>query len=205
MAYSFWGLQVKRLEVRTATESPSEGFWPAGCWCHLDSAQSELSVLGVTCRRRTCRHARAGHARIVPYIDSVFGAFSQPFTLGLTSVNLLACRSWSSCGTSHYCCSPGPRRGRTRSSYGRHRGEPAADHGATVLEALVLAGAAAVVALTIAQFGWKLVFDVATAQAFEPGEVPFWLNSSLSPLTVLYAMVLTLAAAAIADFSRVSK
>ncbi len=201
VAYSFWvpvRLDVWKYDQRQSPRVRVVGRLAAGAT--LDSAQSELSVLGATAAAASPdTHARVT-PRILPYVHSVFGAFSQPFTLGLTSVNLLAVSLVVLiCGNVSLLmfARAATRENEilVRTALGASRGRIM---GQLFVEALVLAGVAAVVALTTAQFGWKLVFDVATAQAFEPGEVPFWFNASLSPSTVLYAVLLTLAAAAIA-------
>ena len=201
VAHSFWvpfRLDASMYEQRQSPRVRVLGRLAAGAT--LDSAQSELSVLGATAAAAyPDTHAHVT-PRILPYVHSVFGAFSQPFTLGLTSVNLLAVSLVVLiCGNVALLmfARAATRENEilVRTALGASRGRIM---GQLFVEALVLAGVAAVVALTTAQFGWKLVFDVATAQAFEPGAVPFWLNSSLSPSTVLYAVLLTLAAAAIA-------
>jgi putative ABC transport system permease protein len=64
------------------------------------------------------------------------------------------------------------------------------------LEALVLGAVAIALGLAAAQFGlsrWGLGFLEANM-----GRIPFWLDASLSPTTVLYAIGLTLAGAAVA-------
>jgi predicted permease len=201
VAHSFWvpfRLNASMYEQRQSPRVRVLGRLAAGAT--LDSAQSELSVLGATAAAAYPNAQAHVTPRILPYVDSVFGAFSHPFTLGLTSVNLLALSLVVLiCGNVALLmfARAATRENEilVRTALGASRGRIM---GQLFVEALALAGVAAVVALTTAQFGWKLVFDVATAQAFEPGEVPFWLNSSLSPSTVLYAVLLTLAAAAIA-------
>jgi putative ABC transport system permease protein len=201
VAHSFWvpfRLNASMYEQRQSPRVRVLGRLAAGAT--LDGAQSELSVLGATAAAAYPGTQPHVMPRILPYVHSVFGEFSQPFTLGLTSVNLMAVSLVVLiCGNVALLmfARAATRENEilVRTALGASRGRII---GQLFVEALVLAGVAAVVALTTAQFGWKLVFDVATAQAFEPGAVPFWLNSSLSPSTVLYAVLLTLAAAAIA-------
>ena len=208
VAYSFWvpvRLDVWKYDQRQSPRVRVVGRLAAGAT--LDSAQSELSVLGATAAAASPdTHARLD-PRILPYVHAVFGAFSQPFTLGLTLVNLLAVSLVVLiCGNVSLLmfARAATRENEilVRTALGASRGRIM---GQLFVEALVLAGVAAVVALTTAQFGWKLVFDVATAQAFEPGEVPFWFNASLSPSTVLYAVLLCLRPPPSRDSSRVSK
>src|SRR5436190_1630397 len=65
------------------------------------------------------------------------------------------------------------------------------------VEALVLAMVAAFVAVTFAQLAWHSLFAMVTENIFE-NRVPFWMHSSVSPGTLVYAALLTLVAAAIA-------
>src|SRR4029079_15990557 len=69
--------------------------------------------------------------------------------------------------------------------------------GQLFVEALVLAMVAALVAVTSAQAAWRSLFAMVTENMFE-NRVPFWMHSSVSPRTLLYAALLTLVAAAIA-------
>jgi predicted permease len=201
LAHRLWvpfRLDALKYEQRQSPPVRVVGRLAAGAT--LDSAQAELSVLGAAAAAAyPDTHARV-RPRIVPYVESVFGAFSQPFTLGLTSANLLAVSLVVFiCGNVALLmfARAATRENEIviRTALGASRGRIM---GQLFVEALALAGVAAVAALTTAQFAWKLVFAVVTAQAFEPGEVPFWLHSNLSPSTVLYAILLTLLAAAIA-------
>jgi predicted permease len=66
-------------------------------------------------------------------------------------------------------------------------------------EALVLGGVAAVVGLTAAGWGVRWGLDLMRGELTDgSGNFPFWVDGSLSPLTFLYATVLTIVAAAIA-------
>jgi hypothetical protein len=69
--------------------------------------------------------------------------------------------------------------------------------GQLFVEALVLAMVAAPVAVTFAQLAWHSLFAMVTENMFE-NRVPFWMHSSVSPRTLVYAALLTLIAAAIA-------
>src|SRR4029078_11977303 len=69
--------------------------------------------------------------------------------------------------------------------------------GQLFVEALVLAMVAAVVAVTFALLAWHSLFAMVTENMFD-NRVPFWMHSSVSPRTVVYAALLTLVAAAIA-------
>lgn len=66
-------------------------------------------------------------------------------------------------------------------------------------EALVLGGVAAVVGLTAAGWGVRWALDLMRAELTDgSGNFPFWVDGGLSPLTVVYAALLTILAAAIA-------
>jgi putative ABC transport system permease protein len=69
--------------------------------------------------------------------------------------------------------------------------------GQLFVEALVLALVAALFAVTFAQVAWRSLFAMVTENMFE-NRVPFWMHSSVSPRTLVYAALLTLVAAAIA-------
>lgn len=65
-------------------------------------------------------------------------------------------------------------------------------------EALVLAGAAAVVGLFFTQYGLAWVLWIVRLEMFDGGALPFWLDSSIDPRTVVYTAVLTVLAAGLA-------
>jgi predicted permease len=66
-------------------------------------------------------------------------------------------------------------------------------------EALVLGGVGAVVGLTAAGWGVRWALDLMRAELTDgSGAFPFWIDGTLSPLTVGYAALLTLLAAGIA-------
>lgn len=65
-------------------------------------------------------------------------------------------------------------------------------------EALVLGGIATVVGLTAAGWGIRWGLDLMRARLTDGSSFPFWVDGKLSPLTFVYAALLTLLAAAIA-------
>jgi predicted permease len=66
-------------------------------------------------------------------------------------------------------------------------------------EALVLGGVAAVVGLTAAGWGVRWGLDLMRAELADgSGNLPFWVDGTLSPLTFAYTALLTLLAAAVA-------
>lgn len=65
-------------------------------------------------------------------------------------------------------------------------------------EALVLGSVAAVVGLTAAGWGVRWALDLMRGELTDgSGNFPFWVDGGPSPLTVVYAMLLTVLAAAI--------
>ncbi|MEJ7812681.1 MAG: ABC transporter permease [Gemmatimonadaceae bacterium] len=65
-------------------------------------------------------------------------------------------------------------------------------------EALVLGGLAAIVGLGAVQLGLLWVVRVVEGEILDGGKLPFWFHDGLSPLTVLYALLLTVFGACIA-------
>ena len=63
------------------------------------------------------------------------------------------------------------------------------------VEALVLASAAAAIGLAVAN--WALKWGVSAFYSGRIGELPFWLNPGLKPMTIVYAAALTVTGAAI--------
>jgi predicted permease len=65
-------------------------------------------------------------------------------------------------------------------------------------EALVLGGIATVIGLAAAGAGLRWVMSVVEVEFLHGGRLPFWFQDRLSPTTILYAILLTFLAAAIA-------
>jgi predicted permease len=70
--------------------------------------------------------------------------------------------------------------------------------GQLFVESLVLGGCAAVVGLVVAGFALRTVVEVLRTELNEGAPLPFWFHTTLSPTTILYALVLTVIGAAIA-------
>ena len=165
----------------------------------LEAAQPELTVLGATAATAfpdTHEHLKP---RIVPYIDSVFRGFSadsatEVFGGNLLSVLLvlLVCGNVALLMFARAATRENEILVRTALGAGRGR-----IMGQLFVEALVLAMVAAIVAVTFAQLAWHSLFAMVTENMFE-NRVPFWMHSSVSPRTLVYAALLTLVAAAIA-------
>ena len=165
----------------------------------LEAAQPELTVLGATAAAAfPDTHAHL-EPRIVPYIDSIFSGFSadsvsEVFGGNLLSVLLvlLVCGNVALLMFARAATRENEILVRTALGAGRGR-----IMGQLFVEALVLAMVAALVAVTFAQLAWHSLFAMVTENMFE-NRVPFWMHSSVSPRTLVYAALLTLVAAAIA-------
>ena len=135
----------------------------------------------------------------MPYIDSIFRGFSadsatEVFGGNLLSVLLvlLVCGNVALLMFARAATRENEILVRTALGAGRGR-----IMGQLFVEALVLAMVAALVAVTFAQLAWHSLFAMVTENMFE-NRVPFWMHSSVSPRTLVYAALLTLVAAAIA-------
>ena len=165
----------------------------------LEAAQPELTVLGSTAAAAfpdTHQHLKP---RIVPYIDSIFGGFSADSTSELFMGNLLSvllvflvCGNVALLMFARAATRENEILVRTALGAGRRR-----IMGQLFIEALVLATVAAFLAVTFAQLAWHSLFAMVTENIFD-NRVPFWMHSSVSPRTLVYAALLTLVAASIA-------
>lgn len=165
----------------------------------LEAAQPELMVLGATAAAAFPDTHQHLEPRIVSYIDSILGGFSADSTTEVFSGNLLSVLLvFLVCGNVALLmfARAATRENEilVRTALGAGRGRIM---GQLFVEALVLAIVAALVALTFAQVAWRSLFATVTENMFE-NRVPFWMHSSVSPRTLVYAALLTLVAAAIA-------
>jgi putative ABC transport system permease protein len=165
----------------------------------VDAAQPELTVLGVTAAAAfpdTHQHLKP---QVVPYIDSIFGGFSADSTSELFMGNLLSvllvvlvCGNVALLMFARAATRQNEILVRTGLGAGRGR-----IIGQLFVEALVLASVAALVAVTSAQVAWHSLFAMVAENIFE-NRIPFWMHSSVSPRTLLYAALLTFIAAVVA-------
>jgi putative ABC transport system permease protein len=165
----------------------------------VETAQPEMTVLGATAAAAFPDTHEPLKPRIVPYIDSIFGAFSADSTSEVFMGNLLSVLLvLLVCGNVALLMFA---RAATRENEILVRMALGAGRGRIMtqlfVEALVLAMVAALVAVTSAQAAWRSLFAMVTENMFD-NRVPFWMHSSVSPRTLLYAALLTLVAAAIA-------
>ena len=165
----------------------------------LEAAQPELTVLGATAAAAFSDTHQHLEPRIGPYIDSMFGTFSANSTTEVFAGNLLSVLLvLLVCGNVALLmfARAATRENEilVRTALGASRGRIM---GQLFVEALVLAMMAALIAVTFAQLAWHSLFAMVTENMFE-NRVPFWMHSSVSPRTLVYAALLTLVAAAIA-------
>ena len=164
----------------------------------VETAQPELTVLGATAATAFPDTHEHLEPRVVPYIDSIFGGFSADSTSEVFGGNLLSVLLVILvCGNVALLmfARAATRENEilVRTALGASRGRII---GQLFVEALVLATVAALVAVTSAQLAWHSLFAMVTENMFD-NRVPFWMHSSVSPRTLLYAALLTLIAAAI--------
>ena len=200
LAHSFWvPLRLDPVNY-PRQQSPAVrvfGRLPPGAT--LEAAQPELTVLGATAASAyPDTHAHL-EPRVVPYIDSIFGGFSADSTSEVFSGNLLSgLLVLLVCGNVALLmfARAATRENEilVRTALGAGRGRIMAQ---LFVEALVLAMVAALVAVTFAQLAWHSLFAMVAENMFD-NRVPFWMHSSVSPRTLVYAALLTLVAAAIA-------
>jgi putative ABC transport system permease protein len=167
----------------------------------LEAAQPELAVLGATAAAASPDTHEHLQPRIVPYIDSIFGSFSADSTTEVFMGNLLSVLLvFLVCGNVALLmfarAATREKEILVRAALGAGRGRII---GQLFVEALVLAMVAAVVAVACAQLAWQSLFAMVMENVFE-NRIPFWLHSSISSRTLLYAALLTFVAAAIAGF-----
>ena len=200
LAHGFW--VPLRLDPVNHTRQQSPGlrvFGRLAPGATVETAQPEMTVLGATAAAAfpdTHQHLKP---RIVPYIDSIFGGFSADSASELFLGNLLSVLLvFLVCGNVALLmfARAATRENEilVRTALGAGRGRII---GQLFVEALVLAMVAALVAVTSAQVAWRSLFAMVTENMFD-NRVPFWMHSSVSPRTLLYAALLTLIAAAIA-------
>jgi predicted permease len=200
LAHGFWvPLRLDPLNYPRQQSPVVRVFGRLSPGATLEAAQPELTVLGATAATAfpdTHAHLKP---RIVPYIDSIFSGFSADSVTEVSGGNLLSvllvllvCGNVALLMFARAATRENEILVRTALGAGRGR-----IMGQMFVEALVLAMVAALVAVTFAQLAWHSLFAMVTENMFE-NRVPFWMHSSVSPRTLVYAALLTLVAAAIA-------
>ncbi|MGH7483754.1 MAG: ABC transporter permease [Longimicrobiales bacterium] len=167
----------------------------------LEEAQAELATLG----RRVAADFLETHEHlrptVMPYAESLFPMrVDMVLRAGIYSINLLGVLLIVlMCGNVALLMFA---RAATRENEITIRYAMGASRGRIIAqlfaEALVLGALAAVVGLTAAGFGLSWFFDSVVAELSDGERLPFWIDASLSPATVLYAGVLTVLGASLA-------
>ena len=200
LAHSFWvPLRLDPVNYPRQQSPAVRVFGRLSPGATLEGAQPELTVLGATAAAAFPDTHQHLEPRVVPYIDSIFRGFSADSSNEVYSGNLLSVLVvFLVCGNVALLMFA---RAATRENEILVRTALGAGRGRIMsqlfVEALVLATVAAVVAVAFAQLAWHSLFAMVTENMFE-NRVPFWMHSSVSPRTLVYAALLTLVAAAIA-------
>lgn len=200
LAHSFWvPLRLNPVNYPRQQSPVVRVFGRLSPGATLEAAQPELTVLGATAAAAFPDTHQHLEPRIVPYIDSIFRGFSADSATEVLWGNLLSVLLvFLVCGNVALLmfARAATRENEilVRTALGAGRGRIM---GQLFVEALVLAMVAALVAVTFAQLAWHSLFAMVTENMFE-NRVPFWMHSSVSPRTLLYAALLTLIAASIA-------
>jgi predicted permease len=197
LAHSFW--VPLRLDPLNYPREQSPGLRVFGRLAHgatIETVQPELTVLGAAAAAAFPDTHEHLTPRIAPYIDSIFGSFSADSTSELFMGNLLSvllvvlvCGNVALLMFARAATRQNELLVRTALGAGRGR-----IIGQLFVEALVLAGVAALVAVTCAQVAWQSLFTMVAENMFD-NRVPFWMHASVSPRTLLYAALLTFFAA----------
>ena len=202
VAHGFWvPLRLDPLNYRRQQSPLLRVFGRLAPGATLETAQSELAVLGASAAAAFPDTDVHLEPRIAPYIDSIFGSFSQDSATETSWGNLLSVLLvFLVCGNVALLmfarAATREKEILVRAALGASRGRII---GQLFVEALVLAMVAAVIAVTCAQVTWHSLFAIVMENVFD-NRIPFWVHSSISPRTLLYAAVLTFVAAAIAGF-----
>jgi predicted permease len=200
VAHGFWvPLRLEPLSVPRQHSPLLRVFGRLAPDATLDTAQPELTVLGARAAAAFPETHQHLEPRIVPYIDSIFGAFSANSTTEVFMGNLLSvllvCLVGGTVALLLFArAATREKEILVRTALGAGRGRIM---GQLFVEAVVLAVVAAVVAVACAHVTWHALFAMVMENVFD-NRIPFWLHPSLSPRTLLYAALLTLMTAALA-------
>lgn len=200
VAHSVWRpLRPNVLEYERGEEPAVEVFGRLASGASLKEAQAELTAMG----RRTAADFPDTHQhlrpRVMPYAKTILDLRGW-MSLGLWSINgfiiallVLVCGNVALLMFARAATRESEIV--VRSALGASRGRIVAQMFA---EALVLAGLAGVVGLAVAGFGLRWGMATLEAEILDGARLPFWFHGSLSPASVVYAVVLTVVAAMIA-------
>ena len=199
LAHSFWvPLRLDPLNYPRKQSPNVRVFGRLAPGATVETAQPELTVLGDTAAAAFPDTHEHVEPRLLPYIDSIFGGFSADSVSEVSGGNLLSvllvllvCGNVALLMFARAATRENEILVRTALGAGRGR-----IIGQLFVEALVLASVAALVAVTSAQVAWHSLFAMVAENMFE-NRVPFWMHSSVSPRTLLYAALLTFMAAVV--------
>lgn len=203
VAHDFWvPFRLRALDYEPGQGPAVKVFGRLAPGAALETAQAELAVLGASAASAYPDTHQLLRPRVMPYAPSVFGSVFGMLSLRLTSLNLLVVMLlFLVCGNVALLMFA---RAATRENEIVVRSALGASSrriiGQLFVEALVLATVAGAVGLIAAQLTWRRMFEVVAKEAWSDGAVPFWFHSDLSSVTVPYAALLALLAAAIAGF-----
>ena len=200
IAHNFWvPLRLDALDYRRREGPGIQMFGRLAPGVSLDEAQAELTAIG----RRTAADYPDTHEhlrpQVMPYAKSIVD-LSGVRLAGVISLNvpvlMLLVLICSNVALLMFA------RAATRETEMAVRNALGASRGRIIMqlfaEALVLGTLAAVVGLAAAGIGLRWVIDVIQGELLEGTRLPFWFRPTLSPLTLLYAAILTVFGAVIA-------
>jgi predicted permease len=200
IAHNLWvPLRLDPLEYQRGEEPRVEVFGRLAPGNSLKEAQAELAALG----QRTAANLPETHQhlrpRVVPYANT-FLDLGAGVSLGIFSLNffiilllVLVCGNVALLMFARAASRESEIV--VRSALGATRRRIMAQMFA---EALVLAVIAGAFGLAVAGYGLRWGMRVTEAEILNGDRLPFWFHSTLSPASVIYAVALTLLAAAIA-------
>lgn len=197
VAHEVWiPLHVDELDRTPRGGVPISVFGRLGDGASYEEAQAELDLIG----RRMATQFKTTHEFLKPRVISYVGtANPSPDTLGMTvAINVMIVALLTLiCGNVALLLFA---RAATRETELTVRSALGASRGRLVMqlfaEALVLGGAAAVVGLVAAAFTLR-VYGMPYLE-MNMGTMPFWFDTDLSPMTIVYALALTVIGAVIA-------
>ncbi|HEX8362329.1 MAG TPA: ABC transporter permease [Longimicrobium sp.] len=200
VAQSVWTpLRLDPLHYARGEEPRVEVFGRLAPGVSLKEAQAELAALG----RRASADFAATHRhlrpRVMPYARSII-SLPLALSVGVLSLNgfviillVLVCGNVALLMFARAATRESEIV--VRSALGASRRRIVAQMFAEALVLSVLAGAAG---LAGASFGLRWAMDSLIAELLDGMRLPFWFHSSLSPASIVYAVVLTVLAATIA-------
>jgi putative ABC transport system permease protein len=200
VAHSVWApLRLNALEYERGEEPAVAVFGRLAPGASLKEAQAELAALGL----RTAADFPESHQhlrpRVMPFPSTILD-LRMWMSLGLLAMNgfiiallVLVCGNVALLMFARAAARESEIV--VRNALGASRGRIVAQ---LFAEALVLAALAGTFGLAVAGYGLRWGMRIVESEVLEGGRLPFWFHGTLSPGSVVYAVVLTVLAAAIA-------